>query len=602
MRRRSLFWHFFPLLLIVVIASLLVAVIYTSQVFRESYFRQVRTDLLSSARLIEQIFAHKLAPERVSETDSLCKHLGRSAGTRITIMAPNGVVLCDSDEDPANMENHADRPEMREALRGETGQSRRYSVTLGKDMMYVAVGNIVDGRIEAVIRTSKPLGMLEEKFGQVVGRMILGLVALLLVSGSVSYVSSRRITMPVQKLRHWAENLARGQFEHRLSLPEPTEIAGLTQALNSMADQLEERIQVITRQRNEQRAILESMVEGVLAVDADEHIINLNASAARMLGIDEEQARGKWVQEAIRNSDIERFIRTTLERKLPAEAEVMLLDIHGSERHLQAHGTVLSDDHGESLGALIVLNDVTRLKRLERIRRDFVANVSHELRTPLTSIKGAIETIQTAALNDRAQAERFLDIALNHVNRLNAIVDDLLTLSRIEKEAEEQEIPLESSRIRDVLTAAGGIIEQKAARKNITVDIACDEALSADINRMLIEQAVINLLDNAVKYSEPGTTVDVSARADNGSVAITVRDHGPGISKEHQERLFERFYRVDKARSRKLGGTGLGLAIVKHIAVAHKGSITVESKVGRESTFTLSIPAGPDALAGPPLS
>lgn len=591
MRPRRLFWHFFPAFLGVVIGSLILTVFYTARVFRASYFSQVAIDLESSAQLIEPVVAQRLSSGQDEAIDSLCKKLSQHAETRLTIVAPSGRVLGDSDEDPAVMENHADRPEIRKAMGGEIGVSRRFSVTLDKHMMYVAIPYPHAGPPEAVIRTAKPLWLLEQKFSDVLVKILVGLGVMMLVSGYVSYAFSRRVTRPIEELKSWADRLANGDFQSKLPLSGAAEIAGLTEALNTMGEQLSERIRTITQQRNEQRAILESMLEGVIAVDVDEHVININPSAAAMLNVKEEETRDRWIQEAIRNSDIQAFVRQTLTTKGPCEAEIMLYTPENEERFLQSHGSVLNDQNGECIGALVVLNDVTRLKRLERIRQDFVANVSHELRTPLTSIKGSIETVQTAALGDRKQTERFLSIALNHVNRLNVLVDDLLTLSRIEKEAEVQEITLERGRIREVVSAAVGIVEQKAAPKNITITTECSHELVAEINPMLLEQALTNLLDNAIKYSEDGKPVRVDVAVADGSIGISVEDQGPGIPQGHITRLFERFYRVDKARSRKMGGTGLGLAIVKHIALAHRGDVSVDSKVGRGSRFTIWIPA-----------
>jgi two-component system phosphate regulon sensor histidine kinase PhoR len=260
---------------------------------------------------------------------------------------------------------------------------------------------------------------------------------------------------------------------------------------------------------------------------------------------------------------------------------------------VSAHGTALSDSQRGKIGVLIVLHDVTRLRHLEEVRCDFVANVSHELRTPITSIKGFIETLLDGALEDKDNAGRFLQIMLRQVNRLDAIISDLLALSRIEKGAEEQMIEFAPDSIGGVLRAAVEMCEKKAADKGVNIDLACPDDLVGEINAALVEQAVINLLDNAIKYSESGSAVEISAGREGTELVIRVKDRGCGIEGRHLPRLFERFYRVDKARSRELGGTGLGLAIVKHIALAHRGSVSVESTVGVGSTFTLRLPLTP---------
>ncbi len=260
------------------------------------------------------------------------------------------------------------------------------------------------------------------------------------------------------------------------------------------------------------------------------------------------------------------------------------------KRFLTAYGNVLRNALEEQIGVLVVFRDVTRLRHLENVRRDFVANASHELRSPVTSIKGFVETLLEGGLEDRANAERFLRIILDQANRLGAIINDILSLARVEKESADQSVVLERGPIRQVLDAAVGMCQRQAAAKSIALAVDCDPQLAADINPSLLEQAVTNLIDNAVKYSPEGASVEVTAVEENGDVVIRVVDHGAGIEPRHLSRLFERFYRADPGRSRQLGGTGLGLAIAKHIALAHGGSISVKSKVGEGSTFSIRLP------------
>ena len=264
--------------------------------------------------------------------------------------------------------------------------------------------------------------------------------------------------------------------------------------------------------------------------------------------------------------------------------------VHHGNQLFHPQRIQLIGQHHNRIGALIVLNDVTRLRRLENIRRDFVANVSHEIKTPVTAIKGFVETLHDGSIRNSRDAERFLGIIGKHVDRLNAIIEDLLSLSRIEQDVEREEIVLEEGSIRDVLLTAIQVCEVKAASKNIRVALSCKEDLKARINPPLLEQAVVNLLDNAIKYSDSESTIRVQARKTNDQIILSVHDEGCGIGKEHSHRLFERFYRVDKARSRQLGGTGLGLAIVKHITQAHGGHVSVESTPGKGSTFSLHLP------------
>jgi two-component system phosphate regulon sensor histidine kinase PhoR len=344
----------------------------------------------------------------------------------------------------------------------------------------------------------------------------------------------------------------------------------------------------VLHQQNEREAMLASMEEGVLAVDNQGAILSLNQACAHLLGEASADLQGRSVYEAIRKVDVLDFIESALASQSPVEGE---LQIRGSQdRWVSARGTLLHDSHGEKMGVLVVLHDVTRLRHLEEVRRDFVANVSHELRTPITSIKGFIETLLDGALEDQQNAYRFLQIMSRQVNRLDAIIRDLLVLSRIERGFEEQRIELAREAIRDVLHAAIEMCEKKAADKSVKLELICPEDLTGEVNAALLEQAVVNLVDNAIKYSNPGGVIEVSAAADNSELVICVKDQGCGIEPQHLPRLFERFYRVDRARSREMGGTGLGLAIVRHITLAHRGTVSVESTVGGGSTFQVRLP------------
>jgi two-component system phosphate regulon sensor histidine kinase PhoR len=307
-----------------------------------------------------------------------------------------------------------------------------------------------------------------------------------------------------------------------------------------------------------------------------------------LLDVTADQARGRGIEETVRNLDLQKFITATLSASGPAEAEIVLYG--NQERFLQLHGTALTDSTGAKLGALVVINDITRIRRLETVRQDFVANVSHELRTPITALKACVETLSDQAQDDPKDTARFIAMMGRQVERLNAIVEDLLSLSRIEHDAQHKRIPLERGPICEVLRRAVQTLSKAAAAKKMSVALDCAEGLEAPINAALLEQAVGNLLDNAIKYSGEGTSVVIGAQSVADGVEIKVTDQGPGIEKKHLSRIFERFYRVDQARSRSLGGTGLGLAIVKHIVLAHGGTVTVESTPGKGSAFTILIP------------
>jgi two-component system phosphate regulon sensor histidine kinase PhoR len=384
-----------------------------------------------------------------------------------------------------------------------------------------------------------------------------------------------------------AKQFASGQLELRIPIRESGELADLARAMNEMARQLSDRIATITRQRNESEAILASMVEGVLAVDSTGHVVRANKAAVSLLDVDNEDIRGRSIEEVVRNPQIQDFIKQILDGKEPAETDIFLQA--DGRRYFQLHGARLAAGQTET-GAVIVLNDMTRMRRLESVRRDFVANVSHELKTPITSIKGFVETLLEGAPKDPEQSRRFLEIIAKHSDRLNAIIEDLLSLSRLEAESEQRKISFEKKFLKPVIDSAVELSKVKAEDKKVMINVSCPNSLEARINAPLLEQAVLNLIDNAIKYSDSGSTVAITAESKDDEIAISVTDHGCGIEKKHLSRLFERFYVVDKGRSRKLGGTGLGLAIVKHICQVHGGYVTADSSPGRGSTFIIHLP------------
>lgn len=418
--------------------------------------------------------------------------------------------------------------------------------------------------------------------------LVFGGVLLVVLSAAIGLFTSGRIIQPLQAMQRGAERFAAGDFWYSLPVPDTAELGSLAVTLNRMAAQLAAQIAVITQQRNEQEAILASMHEGVLALDTDERVLTVNPAAEALLGVVAAQAKGHTIQEVVRNVALQRLLVTAMHSTEPTTADLVL---RGSEeRFLQATATALRDAQDRELGVLVVLNDVTQLRRLENIRRDFVANVSHELKTPITSIKGFIETLRDGAMEDAATADRFLAIVARHADRLQAIIEDLLTLSRLDQGSEEYDMPRTETALEEILQAAMLDCAAKAEAQAVCIIPTCAPTLQACVNAPLLEQALANLLDNAITYSKPGSQVWVSAAQEDDTLVIAVRDAGMGMAREHLDRIFERFYRVDKARSREHGGTGLGLAIVKHIAQVHGGQVTVASAPGQGSTFTLRLP------------
>ncbi|MGD0597962.1 MAG: ATP-binding protein [Sedimentisphaerales bacterium] len=588
MAKRRLLWQLYLPYLVITILALVLLSWYASYSFRWFYYDEVARDLKSRTQLAGQQILPVVSQKSFDEVDHLCKLLGQTAGIRLTMILPDGQVVGDSDQQPAKMENHADRPEFRQAMNGQTGRSVRFSDTLGKNMMYIAVPLKEQEQTIAVVRGSLSVTAVDKALNDIYAKIIWGMVGAAVCAAGVTLVVSRKITRPIEQMKDAAKRFAVGQLDHRVPVPDSEELAELAGALNETADRLKRTIETITNQKNQLEAILSSMAEGVIAVDSDGRVVSINKKAAQLLEIDGVSATGYIIEEVIRNVDIQRFMRYTLMSSAPTEEDITL----SAEQpvSLRARGTYLTDHQGNKSGAVIVLSDMTRMQRLENIRRDFVANVSHELRTPITSIKGFVETLLDGAINEPEQARRFLNIIAGHTDRLMAIIEDLLSLSRLEEDGQTRMIAMEHLKVRSVLESAVELSGPKAGDKKIKIDIDCDDDLEALINPTLLEQAVLNLVDNAIKYSPAESTIQIIARAAEKEVIIAVKDSGCGIEKSHLSRIFERFYVVDKARTRKLGGTGLGLAIVKHITNLHGGSVTVESSPGQGSTFTIHLP------------
>jgi two-component system phosphate regulon sensor histidine kinase PhoR len=592
-KKKRLLWQLYPSYLLITIISLVAVTWYASESLKHFFLEQTASDLKVRARLFEKQVLEHLDPLDEKVVDLLCKKIGKSAATRITIILPSGKVVGDSEKDPSRMDNHVDRPEFIDALNGPSGTSIRYSRTLEKDMMYVGIPIKKKNHILAVVRTSIPVNDIDLVLNSMKIKIAFGCLVVAVFAAMLSLFISRRITRPIEQIKIWAESITRGEFHLRPQVAESEEIGALAESLNRMAVELREHIDTVMRQRNEIEAVLSSMVEGVIAVDMEERVISMNHAAAKMFGCDPAEVQGRSIQEVVRNTVLHQFVKNALSSQEAVEKEIVLSS--DGDRFLNGHGTLLRDAEGKQIGALIVLNDVTRLLRLEKIRREFVANVSHEIKTPITAIKGFVENLRDGSVENHEDAERFLEIISKHVDRLEAIIEDLLSLSRIEQEAERKEVVLDESRLKDVLETAIQVCEANAMAKKIEVELSCAEDIVAKFDPLLLEQAVVNLLDNAIKYSGEGKTVWVEAVQAEKEIIVSVRDQGCGIEKNHLPRLFERFYRTDKARSRQLGGTGLGLAIVKHIAQAHGGHVAVESTPGKGSTFSIHLP-----LAGSP--
>ena len=597
MKNTRLFWQIFLAVLLIVTGSIVAVSWYGSGMIRSFYYRQMREDIGDRALLLRPHILQLLGHD-AGGLQNFCRQAGREASTRITVINGSGKVLADSNEDPARMDNHSSRPEIKIAYRGNMGSSLRFSKTLSRRMLYVAIPLQSNQPGRGVLRLSVPATALDMVLADIRKKIIVGTISIALLAAWFSYLLARRISRPLERMQQGAELLSAGKTGHPISLNDDyvaREIADLGQALNAMGRQIHSRIMMISQQRNELEAVFSSMTDGVLAIGANHQIIRVNKAAARLFLIDGKGVQGKPFEGVIRNRILQKFLEITLKRDYPTKKDLNLME-GGRELSLRLHAVPLYDGEEKRLGSLIIINNLTRLNQLENIRQDFVANVSHELKTPITAIRGYVETLLDGAMDDEEEAENFLLIIERQSSRLDAIVDDLLTLARVEDRFKNNDISLEQEKILPLLEAVIQACTPQATQKNVSISVDCKPSLAAKINRPMLEQGVINLLTNAIKYSPPEKTVAITAVRrqdvmDKDVVDIQVRDQGPGIGQEHLERIFERFYRCDKARSRESGGTGLGLSIVKHIAQCHGGTVNVRSRIGSGATFTITIPA-----------
>jgi two-component system phosphate regulon sensor histidine kinase PhoR len=584
LKQRKFLWKlFFPYLILLIITILFFG-IYSSVIFKNFYIQNTSESLKSRTNLIKDELS-KLKLDSLSLEEQI-KKIDYLSDTRVTIINSTGKVIADSRENPAVMDNHKERPEIIEAINGGTGTSIRYSNTLKMDLMYVAI--LWPEKPGLVLRCAEPLYDIDKPFAVIYTTIVIGGLLIIFIGAVISFMISQRIYKPVSAIKLAAERFAKGDFSHKIYPSKDRDLNIVGESLNQMAALLDQRLKVIGEQKNIQQAVLESMKEGVLAVDYEEKILLMNQTAGEILSIPEINVIGKTLHEVVRVSEIHKFFKKILSEGNSSETEIIIqLE---KEKTLQLIGTILYDINNKEIGALVVLNDISNLRYIDTIKKDLVANVSHELKTPLTTIKGFIETLKDGAIENKEDAGRFLDIISKHIERLNLIIDDLLTLSRLEEKATLDNIYKVEQEVLPVLNSIVEDYSLKADAKRIKLLIDCPEELIAKVNAQLIEQAIGNLIDNAIKYSDSNTKVTISAASDTQHLNIIVKDEGWGIDKEHFPRLFERFYRIDKSRSRDVGGTGLGLAIVKHIVNAHGGTVKIDSQINKGSRFTITIP------------
>jgi two-component system, OmpR family, phosphate regulon sensor histidine kinase PhoR len=562
----------------------LAAGVYLSRALDRFAVASLESRLVTAGRLLHDEARLLLAGDASTEAVSaFVRRAARPTGSRVTLIGLDGVVLGDSDVGPAELarlENHRERPEVQAALAVGVGRDVRTSVSVHTPLLYVAVPVRDGARPLGVLRLALPLSAVTSSYDEINQVMLAGGLVALAVAFGIGVFVAGRVTRPVVEMQAIARQMSEGQFAVRAPVRSQDELGTLGRALNVMVLRLREQIQNLESERAKATAILDGMVESVIAVDGQEGILLMNERARALFGVGPGRGEGKPFLEVVRNADLHEIFRSSRTAGGVFRTELRL--VHPAERILRVTAVPLRLA-GEEPGLVMVIDDITELRRLEQVRTEFIANVSHELRTPLTAIQGYLETLLGGALEEREHARRFVEIAFRHTERLGRLLNDLTDLSNIE--LGKVSLRLTPTPLGPLVDSVLELVAAKARDGEVTLHAEVSEGLGvrADHDRLL--QILINLVDNAVKYTPAGGAVTVQARrTGDGRVALSVSDTGIGIPRADLPRITERFYRVDKARSRELGGTGLGLAIVKHLVLAHGGDLTIESNEGRGTT------------------
>ncbi len=576
---RSIRWKLAGTYLILIILTITVLTLVMLYPMQEYYLNFLDETLLAQARLVRQLVENDSLEDAGLQQE--VSSWAEDIALRITVINARGEVMADSHGDPANMENHRNRPEMMAALQGKTGQATRFSTTLNRRLKYVALPVRENGKITGVARIAMPVSDVSAILARIKGILAVAIGTALFVGLVVSFKLSTTLTQPVEEITRVAGKIAEGNFDERFYPRTDDEIAVLGRTINYTAEILKEKVNEIQQHRSRLETVLDNMVSGVIMLNNYGGIEMINNAARQELGLDDRSV-GRHNLEAIRNHRLNEKIKHVLATGAVTSIEVTLLQ--APNRVFLVHLAPI-DRHNHREGVIAVFHDITQLRQLEQMRKDFVANVSHELKTPLTSISGFVETMLDDPEMDPETRKKFLQIMAKETGRLNNLIDDLLELTRIEsgKAYNVQQSVNLSEVVREVVEA----MRPQAEAKGLELHMALGQGLKVRGSGSGLAQVVINLLDNAIKYTAAGGRISVTGYTRDNNVFVVIQDTGVGIPREELGRVFERFYRVDKARSRKLGGTGLGLAIVKHIVENHHGSIKVDSAPGAGSTFTL---------------
>lgn len=583
MRRLSIFTTLFSIFLSIVLLSIGVSAVYSITTFRSFIYGVEKDDLKEKTEILHTL----LSVDDLNNSEILERFTkaGKGQKTRITIIKHDGLVLSDSMKDHEQMNNHLDRPEVVANIKGYSEVVERYSDTVKEHMIYYSLPLKDDSEIKGFLRTAISVEALNQRVNSVSMTIIIISIILFILSLVICYLVSINFSSFINSIKRVAGHFAKGEFNNILVEKGPRELSSLSRSINSMGLSLRDRISTIVKQKNRYKSMLESMKEPVIRVDLNLIIEEINPSAEEFFSAKRGGALGKKLLDITGSRDLNNFVTESSKNSKDSETIVVFRFPH--DAHLQIHSSILFDGEGNKTGVLLVMNDLTEHVRLEEMRKEFVANVSHELRTPTTAIQGYIETLMNNDVNE-VQFKKFMGVLYNHSNRLNSIIDDLLVLAGLEKSNDS--FVFELFPVIDLISSVINVINDKAEKKHIHIKVDSSERHLVYAHPILSEQALTNLVTNAVKYSGDGSTVIIRTIQGKYGTTIEVEDNGCGIPKDHQEQIFERFYRVDRARSRDQGGTGLGLSIVKRVMNIHGGDAKLRSEENKGSVFSLYFP------------
>lgn len=585
------------ILILLIGCSMLIAGIFMAKVLENSHIKSLQDNMERELQVITATVDWNRKgtdAELISYYTEQAKHLKEATNERVTYVRADGKVLGDSDQSPEQMDNHLNRPEIASAAANGVGYVTRYSDTLKENMLYAAIPVKNEAKeTTGFLRISMSLEQVGKSIRSLWYFLISGLIILFLIAGIVSYRIAKGITHPIEKMTKVAQQITNMNYQSRVPAYSNDEVGQLGQAINRMSESLQQQMARIQENERRLQGVMENMMSGIMMIDREERIMLLNPAAEYILGFSSQELLGKKYNEAKQQYEFTKLIQECIETQDPIRDEMVFY--YPAERILDIHLSPIAHEDEEWSGVLIVIHDITAVRRLERMRSEFVANVSHELKTPIAAVKGFAETLLAGALNDKETAVSFLQIIFDESERLNRLIGDILELSKIES----KRIPMNFSPIYlpEFLERSLSVLRKEAEKKHIELSMLVDDDIYIEADEDRLRQIIINLLSNGIAYTHDGGKVkvrveplDMNADGDYERLRLIVSDTGMGIPKKDLPRIFERFYRVDKARSRSSGGTGLGLSIVKHLVELHKGTIRVDSEVGVGTRFTIELP------------